>query len=164
MDEDSGPTPFSLNLNVDNPEQDALLWSISEKPAKGVANISSTGSVTYMPEANYYGTDFFTVQVRSGDFTDTVKVTVIINPVNDYPYAVELNNKEISENMPSDLVGMLSVKDADMNDTHIFSLVSGTGDDDNGFFILNDNRFDNSLVFDYETKNLFKIPRFRLMT
>jgi len=41
--------------------------------------------VSYTPDANYYGTDEFVVEVSDGSLSDTIVVAVSVEPVNDVP-------------------------------------------------------------------------------
>src|SRR5439155_9733233 len=52
---------------------------------------------------------------------------------NQAPTDIALSNSSVDENQPSGTtVGTLSTTDPDFGDTHTYSLVSGTGDTDNG--------------------------------
>ena len=89
MDEDGSPTAFSLTLHATDPDGDTLTWSISSAATHGTATASGTGTsnaIGYTPNANYNGSDSFTVQVSDGNGgTDTIIVNVTINAVNDAP-------------------------------------------------------------------------------
>ncbi len=89
MSEDSSPTPFSLTLNAtDIDVGDTLTWSISAQGSNGTASASGTGTskvIGYTPNANYNGSDSFTVQVSDGTTVDTILVSVTISAQNDAP-------------------------------------------------------------------------------
>lgn len=57
------------------------------------------------------------------------------------PAGINLAPAEVSENSPADtVVGILAAEDADESDTHIYQLVAGQGDADNGLFRISGNR------------------------
>lgn len=99
MSEDSSPTPFSLNLNASDVDSATLYWRISSAASNGTAGISggtnSTSAsgaakgITYTPNANYTGSDSFTVQVSDGSggtgLSDYITVNVTVSAVNDAP-------------------------------------------------------------------------------
>jgi len=95
MSEDSDPTPFSLTLTASDADEDPLTWSISTLAAHGTASIIGSGtsiSVNYTPTLNYSGSDNFIVKVSDGNGgTDTIKVNVTIQPVNDAPVIISQN-------------------------------------------------------------------------
>jgi len=73
--------------DVDN---DPLTYSLLTDPSHGAAAITdgSSGTYTYSPTINYNGSDSFTFTSSDGTLTDTAKVTITINPVNDTPIAL----------------------------------------------------------------------------
>ncbi|HHX8464254.1 TPA: tandem-95 repeat protein [Vibrio diabolicus] len=56
-------------------------------PANGTVSVNPDGSVTYMPNDNYHGTDSFTYIVTSGGVSESTTVNVDVTPVNDAPVA-----------------------------------------------------------------------------
>lgn len=84
MSEDGTPTPFSLSLSATDADSDPLTWSVSSVAQHGSASVSG-GSVSYVPTANYHGSDSFVVQVSDGSASATTTVNVTVSPVNDLP-------------------------------------------------------------------------------
>ncbi len=82
MDEDATPTAFALTLHATDIDFQVLSWSISSPASHGTATASGDGeskAITYVPTANYHGSDSFVVQVSDGSGgTDTITVTVTI--------------------------------------------------------------------------------------
>jgi hypothetical protein len=76
-------TPTAVTLAGTDPEGDQLTYSVTRGPAHGT--LSGTGSnLTYIPAANYVGTDSFVFQVddgRGGTDSGTVGVTVTAAPM-----------------------------------------------------------------------------------
>lgn len=88
MSEDSAPTAFSLTLNATDAEGDALSWSVLGAATNGNASVNGSGnqiSVNYVPQANFSGSDSFSIRVRDSSSSDTITVNVTIQPVNDAP-------------------------------------------------------------------------------
>ena len=60
------------------------------QPANGTVVINADGTVTYTPDANYYGDDSFTYTISDGQGgTDTATVSLTVNPENDAPVAAD---------------------------------------------------------------------------
>jgi hypothetical protein len=89
MDEDASPTPFSLALHATDADSDTLTWNIVTQPLRGTAAATGTGAskvITYIPTANYNGSDSFVVRVSDTyGGTDDITVNVTITAVNDAP-------------------------------------------------------------------------------
>lgn len=79
----------TITLNATDADGDTLTWSIATAASHGTAMASGTGStknITYTPNGNYNGTDSFVVRVNDGHGgTDSITITVSVNPVNDAP-------------------------------------------------------------------------------
>lgn len=82
MDEDATPTAFALTLNATDADYHSITWSVSSSASHGTASASGTGdskAISYVPTADYYGSDSFVVQVSDGaGGTDAITVNVII--------------------------------------------------------------------------------------
>lgn len=87
MDEDADSTPFTLALDADDPNFDALTWNVQSQAAHGTASVDASGStvnVHYTPTLHYSGDDSFTVRVSDGNGgTDTITVNVTVAPFTD---------------------------------------------------------------------------------
>ena len=90
-DEDTAATGVLVGIDEDGLDATQPFSITGTGPANGTATISNTGSTAtwqYTPNANYFGTDSFTVR-----FTDAVGnsqsqlVTITVNSVNDIPSA-----------------------------------------------------------------------------
>ncbi len=83
--EDSNVTGRLTATDVDG---DALTFALAPngQPANGVVTINPDGTYTYVPHANFNGTDSFTYRVSDGNGgTTTGTVSVNLSPVNDAP-------------------------------------------------------------------------------
>ncbi|MDX2230105.1 MAG: putative Ig domain-containing protein, partial [Leptolyngbyaceae cyanobacterium bins.349] len=77
---------------------------------------------------------------------------------NQAPINLSLSNTSIAENLPSGtVVGTLTTTDPNPGDTFTYSLVSGTGSTDNGFFTIVDNTLRTNQAFNFEDKSSYSI-------
>lgn len=129
------PAPGVLGNDTDADGQ-TLTASQLSLPAHGVVSVNANGSFTYIPAANYNGTDSFTYRANDGALSsNVVTVTITINPVNDAPVAAE-DTYTATENTPLTVAapGVLA-NDRDVEGGALTAvLVSGPT---NGTLILN---------------------------
>jgi VCBS repeat-containing protein len=170
-DEDSPVTviaPGVLNNDSDADVGDTL--SVTAVDTSGTAGAVSAwdadGSFTYDPDGQFEylkaggsAIDSFTYTVSDGNGgTDTATVTITINGASDAPTNISLDDSSIAENLPAGtLVGSFSTADPDNGDTFTYTLVSGTGGNDNASFTIAGNKLRTAAVFDYETKSSYSI-------
>jgi hypothetical protein len=77
---------IAILANDTDVDGDVLSATIAQGPAHGVVNLDALGAATYVPEANFNGSDSFTYEVTDGNGGSglgTVFITVL--PVNDAP-------------------------------------------------------------------------------
>jgi VCBS repeat-containing protein len=86
-------TAVVLNLVANDSDVDSSTLSIVSlsAPLHGSAVLNADGTVTYTPDANYFGTDSFTYRSNDGqtDSANVATVSITITPVNDAPIAVD---------------------------------------------------------------------------
>jgi VCBS repeat-containing protein len=91
VDEDAGPTSLNGTLSADDPDDDqTIAWSVASGPSNGTldglpttasaggSGITPTG-VTYTPNADFSGTDAFTIRVSDGTAEDLLNFDVTVN-------------------------------------------------------------------------------------
>ncbi len=78
-------TAIAIAIEASDPDDDALQLTLGV-PTRGTIT-GTPPAVTYTPDANFHGSDTFTVQVSDGVLTDTATITVTVTPVNDAPVA-----------------------------------------------------------------------------
>jgi hypothetical protein len=124
MSEDGTPTAFSLTLNAtDVDDTDSSLdWSISAQASNGSASVdtvtgASTG-ISYTPDADYFGSDSFEVEVTDGDLSDTFTVNVQVTAVNDAPVIDQGTSVTVNIEENDSLTGAdLTLNATDVDDT-----------------------------------------------
>ena len=102
--DDSGTTPEDTPVTIpvlDNDsdlEGNTLTITDATDPTHGSVTINADGTVTYIPNADFHGTDTFDYTISDGFLgTDTATVTVTVDPVNDAPDAVDDSANTVEE-------------------------------------------------------------------
>jgi hypothetical protein len=78
--------------NDSDPDADGLLVSLVSEPSSGTLNLAANGSFSYVPNANFNGTDNFVYRIDDGNSgADSATAILTVNLVNDLPIAVQDN-------------------------------------------------------------------------
>lgn len=73
-------TPVMDQLPANDPDGDALTFTIIDDPQSGTVDLNSDGSFTYTPASEFTGSDVFTFIASDGEFdTVTTEVNVTVN-------------------------------------------------------------------------------------
>jgi hypothetical protein len=127
FNEDTVFTTTSLNgvlANDTDADGDPLTAALVTPPAVGELVFNEDGSFTYTPAANWHGTVQFAYRAFDGEhWSELAWVTLVVNPVNDQPIAVDdyFNGAE-----GGTVLGSVLDNDLDVDgDTLTVSLVSG---------------------------------------
>ena len=76
--------------NDSDPDGDPLTVVVVTVPQHGSGSIGSDGSLNYMPDANFSGSDTFSYKASDGTAESNIStVTITVNPINDPPVAVD---------------------------------------------------------------------------
>ncbi|POY34830.1 hypothetical protein C3K47_18500, partial [Solitalea longa] len=87
IDEDTELTGVFKATDVDG---DLLTFSVQTAPGTGTLTLQADGSFSYLPLANYNGSDSFEIQVSDGHGgTVSQLINITISPVNDAPAAAD---------------------------------------------------------------------------
>ncbi len=87
-DEDT-PVDITVLTNDTDPDGDPLTVTMATA-LNGTVTIAADGTLTYVPDADFNGTDTITYVISDGNGgTSTAAVEVTVNPVNDGPVAVD---------------------------------------------------------------------------
>jgi VCBS repeat-containing protein len=154
----SGET--TLLYNASDAENDALTAVLVTEPSNGTLVLNSDGTFSYEQNGTETISDSFTYKANDGNLdSEIATVTITITPVNDNtPSDIVLSSNTINENLSDVVIGQFSAIDLDLpTDTHVFELVSGTGDDNNANFTISGTNLINATSFDYETQIEFSI-------
>ena len=74
------------------------------------------------------------------------------------PTQITLSANTIDENKAiATVIATLTTTDATVGDSFTYSLVAGNGDDDNGSFSIDGDKLKSAKIFDFESKNSYKI-------
>jgi hypothetical protein len=106
---------------------------------------------------NYEVQNTYSIRVQTDDGnggTFEMPMTISISDTNDVPTNLMAIDTIIAENQPlGAMVGLLSTTDEDVADNHIYSLIAGTGDTDNGLFSISNDTLKAQTTFDFEMQN-----------
>ena len=109
-------TPLSDSVKGNDVELDTLTYSIITLPSHGAITAFNltTGAYTYTPFANWFGEDFFEFNVTDIlGLTDTGRINITVNSVNDLPVAV---NDDFSVDEDGLLSGNVATNDTPSGD------------------------------------------------
>ncbi|SIS63415.1 VCBS repeat-containing protein [Thalassolituus maritimus] len=121
LDEDGTQT---LSLSATDSDGDSLTWSVTSSASDGGVSVDTNGLVTYVPVADFNGSDTFTIQVSDSELTDSITVSVTVNSVNDVPVIAEGASVTLEVNEDSSDSVTFTASDAD-GDPLTWSISSG---------------------------------------
>jgi hypothetical protein len=144
-----GLETFTYSLAAGTGDDDNASFSI-------VGNALKTAAAFDFETKSSYSVRAQTDDGHGGTFQKAFTVTV--TNVNEAPTDIAMSNTTVDENQPSGTtVGNLFADDPDAGDTHAWSLVTGTGDDDNASFQIAANTLKTAAVFSYAAKDSYSI-------
>ena len=147
-DPDTGDT-FTYSLVTGDGATDNSLFTITNNQLK-------TNAVFNFETKNSYSIRVKTTDLDKLSFER--QLTIGVNNVNETPTNLTLSNNTVAENQVSGtVVGNLTTTDPDTGNTFTYSLVSGTGATDNSLFTIVDNQLQTNSVFNFESKNSYRI-------
>src|SRR5262249_37047620 len=118
----SAPGVLANDTDVDSTN---LTVSLVSGVGHGTLTFNSNGSFTYVPVANYFGTDTFPYRASDGSLqSNTATVTITVNNVNDRPV---VTTPDVSGNEGSSVGITATFTDADPGDTHTATIYWGDG-------------------------------------
>jgi hypothetical protein len=147
-DPDTGST-FTYSLVTGDGATDNSLFTITNNQLK-------TNS-----EFNFETKDSYSIRVKTTDQDGLFyekPLTIGVTNVNETPTNLTLSTSTVAENKAvGTVVGNLTTTDPDTGNTFTYSLVTGDGATDNSLFTIVDNQLQTNSVFDFETKNSYRI-------
>jgi VCBS repeat-containing protein len=152
------PAPGVLANDIDA-EGDPLTAILVSTTSNGLLTLNADGSFTYVPGAGFFGTDSFTYRASDG-LLESAAVQVVITVIesNMAPIALTLTGSSVAENQPAGTtVGTFSTDDPNPGDTHIYSLVAGSGSTHNASFQIIGNQLQTAVILDFELQPALSI-------
>ena len=114
LDEDSGVLNADITGTQDS-DGDSFIYLQGIPTENGALNVGSDGSITFIPNPDYSGTDSFSIFAHDGrDASVPAVVAVTVNPIPDAPRGISLSVNSIPEDAePGYIVGSINVNDPD---------------------------------------------------
>ena len=109
LNEDTSATWTASELNATDADTNAssLAWSLVTSPSHGTAIVDGNGSspanFSYQPNANFNGSDSFSVQVSDGGNNDSITINLTVNSVNDNPTIYSINGQTLSNSLTAEI-------------------------------------------------------------
>ena len=119
-DEDNSIT---ITYTSSDRDGDALIPSVSA--INGTVTISGN-VITYVPNANFNGTDSITLSVNDGSVITTQTFDVVVNPVNDAPTIESISTQTVDEDGNKTITFVANDIDGDVLTSSITSVTNGT--------------------------------------
>ena len=124
-------TAINGTVSATDVDANALTYARVANPAHGNVVVSPNGSFTYMPNADYHGSDCFTFKANDGSLdSNLATVTITVNSISDAPVAANLS---FSGNEDTAINGSVVATDGD-GDALAYTVVDGPA---NGSLNLN---------------------------
>jgi hypothetical protein len=109
INEDTTATWTASELNATDSDSNAssLAWSLVTAPSHGTAIVDGNGSspaiLSFQPNANFNGSDSFSVQVSDGENNDSITINLTVNSVNDNPTVHSINGQTLSNSLTAEI-------------------------------------------------------------
>jgi hypothetical protein len=131
--------PVAFNVNYDTPEDKALVaalpvvdpdgdelaFEVLSLPSHGTLDLLDEGMFRYVPQADYFGPDSFSVRASDGGpFSGPGQVFIDVVPVNDPPILAALDDQEVDEGVLLSFTATATDVDVPAQ-AHAFSLGAG---------------------------------------
>ena len=120
------PLKISPLLNDSDVDGDPLTITAAASP-NAVVTINPDGTISYVPNANFNGTDVITYTISDGKGgTSTATITVTVAPVNDPPVAAN-DTASTNEDTPVTVAVLANDTDLDGNPLSVVAATAGNG-------------------------------------
>jgi hypothetical protein len=140
VNEDAGAQTVSLaGISTGNANETQTLTitasssntGLIPNPTVSYTSPNATGSLSFTPVANAYGSATITVTVNDGQATNntvTQTFTITVNPVNDAPTLAAISNRTIAENAGLQTVSLAGISTGATNETQTLSVTASSSD------------------------------------
>jgi len=111
----------TIFLTGEDADGDNLTYALETNASNGSVDINGA-IATYVPDANYFGSDSFTFTAGDGEYSSSANVTITISGLNDAPELVDISDVEFDEDGSTDIT--ISANDVDGDDL-TFEVIGG---------------------------------------
>ena len=151
-------------LSTTDPDQ-ASSFAYSLTSGEGATN----NSLFYISQDSIYSNQIFnfenkrtySIRVRSNDQINSFiesPFTISVLDAGDAPTELKISNAKLQENDSiQKSIGIFTTADEDANESHSYSFVIGTGDQDNGSFIIEGKTLFSNFIADFENKSSYSV-------
>jgi Lamin Tail Domain/CotH kinase protein/Concanavalin A-like lectin/glucanases superfamily/Bacterial Ig domain len=151
-------TARNITLTGSDPQNSLLTFQIVQAPQHG----SLTGTppeVTYTPQGDYVGPDFFTFNVNDGYYdSDSANLQLYVVDEARAPHGIYINPTALNATAaPGSFLAMLRAVDTNRSETFTFTLVPGLGATNNSMFTISGNQLRAGTGFPTATKQTLYI-------
>jgi VCBS repeat-containing protein len=157
----SGTTVGTLSADDEEGDTPTFAFATGSGDADNGSFTIDGNTLKTNSQFDFEAKDSYTIRVAADDGqggTVEKQFTITVTNANDAPTDISLSNSSVAENQPSGTtVGTLSSTDQDSSDTHTYTLVSGTGSDDNASFQISGDMLQTNEKFDSEIKDSYTV-------
>jgi Ca2+-binding RTX toxin-like protein len=155
-------TIASLTPQQANPGSSYRYTLVTGNGSNDNTSFSISGNQLQIKEtADFEARDSYKIRIRCSDETGHYsenEILLSVNNVNEKPTDIQASSYTFDEQQPpGSVITTLSTTDPDKNNSFSYSLVSGSGANDNTYFIINGNQLTLVNPADYETKSAYSI-------
>jgi len=154
-------SPLSVTLTGIDPNSHpdpSLTFAIIIPPSNGTL-AGAPPNLTYTAQNNFTGLDSFTFKANDGKYdSPPATISITVDQAATAPTGLSLTSHEIPVNLlPGSSLAALTTTDPNLDDSHTYSLVSGTGATHNNLFSITGNQLRTAADFTGQTGKLFSI-------
>lgn len=114
----------SITLTGNDPDSDPLSFQVMTSPANGTLS-GTAPNLTYVPNANYSGTDSFTFRVNDGQTNSaTATVSITVSAVNDQPTLNSLTGLTLITNPGPQTVSLSGIGSGAANESQTLTVTA----------------------------------------
>lgn len=134
-------TARNITLTGSDPQNSPVTFQIVQAPQHGGLS-GPPPNITYTPQVNYVGADFFTFKANDGYYdSDPATVQLYVDDVARAPHGIFLNTTDIEATATAgSFLAMLRAIDTNRFEAFTFMLVPGLGATNNGMFSIGGNQ------------------------
>ncbi|MEP1097758.1 MAG: choice-of-anchor tandem repeat GloVer-containing protein [Cyclobacteriaceae bacterium] len=150
-------------ISASDPESNVLAFSPLSGEIGSVFDVSPGGSLSLNRAVDFEEEGPYVFNVAVGDdgtpsLESIATITVNVIDANEAPTGIQLSATNVEESNPiGTSIGTFTTTDDDNGQSHVYSLVTGSGDTDNASFSISGAELVSAEVFDFETKTSYSV-------